>query len=92
MPTIDNFEGMSTGLDSPPRHWVAVTPNDDAGLSNTARVLLIGGGGTLRVTCDGGEDTTFPATIVYGGGQHIIGVFEKVWETGTTATDIYAGW
>jgi hypothetical protein len=66
-----------------------VVPADDTDLSAVARALYIGGTGDVKVTmAEGGQEVTFKALAV---GWHPISV-SRVWETGTTATDIVAGW
>ena len=68
-----------------------VTPSDSADLPNYSRFLYIGTGGTnkdLRVTTLNGHDVVFKNVAA--------GVFPvqavKVWDTGTSVSNIVAMW
>jgi hypothetical protein len=56
---------------------------------NNASVLFIGVGGTLRVITAGGQDITFNAIL---GGTFLPVQVIKVFQTGTTATNLIALW
>ena len=56
---------------------------------NNAAVLFIGVGGTLRVITAGGQDITFNAIL---GGTFLPVQVIKVFQTGTTATNLIALW
>lgn len=88
MPAIDKFESHTSGLESPLRHALVVTPSDGADLPALSRALHVGTGGALRVTMADGETVTFAAL---GAGWHPIRV-SRVHVTGTSATDIVACW
>jgi hypothetical protein len=87
MSAKDPFAEKPTLLDSPARHAAAVTPNNDTELSQYARSLHVGIGGTLRVLTVSDEDVTF---------EHVVGILplcvKKVFATGTSATGIVALW
>ena len=69
----------------------SVTPSDSADLPNYSRMLYVGVGGTgkdVKVTTLNGDIVTFknvPTGILMVQAQ-------KVWSTGTTATEILALW
>ncbi len=54
-----------------------------------AAVLFVGTGGTLRVLTAGGQDITFNAIL---GGTFLPVQVNKVFKTGTTATNLIALW
>lgn len=56
---------------------------------NNASVLFIGVGGTLRVITAGGQDITFNAIL---GGTFLPVQVIKVFQTGTSATNLIALW
>lgn len=85
---IDKFETTTPGLDSPIGSASAVTPDDSADLAVASRALYVGGAGDLHVTLVSGDDITLTAAIQ---GWHPVRA-ARVWATGTTATDIVAGW
>lgn len=65
-----------------------VTPSDTEDLSATARALYIGTTGNVRLTTVSGRVVTF-ATVPVG----ILPVgAQRVWSTGTTASNIVALW
>lgn len=83
----DPFAGYASGLDSPAQHAAAVTPDDGTDLPATARALWVGAQGDVKVTMAGGEEVTF------AGVSGVLPVrVARVWETGTTASDIVAMW
>ena len=87
MAAIDDFQSVASGLESPGRHAIAVTPSDSVTLAHASRGIYIGGAGDLKVITVGGETVTFAsmaAGIVYP-----ICV-TQVLATGTTATGIVA--
>lgn len=82
------FSGMDGGLNGPCRHAAAVTPSDSTDLATHARCLFIGTGGDLKVVTVGGDEITFCVLD----GQMLPFMIKRVKATGTTATDIVAGW
>ena len=85
----DPFQSNATGLTSPGRNAEAVTPSDVADLPTTARALYIGGAGDVAMTTAGGSTVTFIGLAV---GQVLPVTAERVFATGTTATNIVAIW
>jgi hypothetical protein len=58
-------------------------------MPNNGCVLFVGVGGTLRVITAGGQDVTFNAIL---GGTFLPVQILKVFQTGTTATNLIALW
>ncbi|MEL6584042.1 MAG: hypothetical protein AAFQ36_09440 [Pseudomonadota bacterium] len=83
----DTFATQRPMLDSPARHVAAVTPHDTNNLSNVPRALYIGGAGDVKVDAAGSGTVTFAG--VYG---WLPVRALKVYDTGTTATNIVAVW
>lgn len=73
----------------PPARYAAVTPSDATVFGDMSRCLYVGGTGNVAVRTRGGDTVTFSAVPV---GSFIIGEFDKVLSTGTTATLILRGW
>ena len=88
MPAIDKFSSYSTSLTGPLTHLSEVTPDDDTDLPYVTRTIYVGTSGDMEVTTAGGEDVTLANLPV---GWHPIRV-SRIHATGTTATDIVAGW
>lgn len=62
-----------------------IIPNDTADLPFAARAILVGGGGTIKLTSVGG--TTETVTVVPG----VLPIqTRRVWAGGTTATALFA--
>lgn len=80
----DHFKAHATGLSDPIQSAAGVTPDDSNDLANATRAIYVGTGGNLRVTLVSGDIVTFPNT---GAGWHPLRV-DRIWATGTTATDI----
>jgi len=80
----DNFQNYTASLRDPVRTAETVTPSDATDLSAVSRAIYVGGQGDLRVTLANGDDVTFRSAPV---GWHPIRV-QRVWTTGTSATDI----
>ena len=70
---------------NPAENAAAVTPNDSADLSNTARALYVGGGGNVKVTTAGGDTVTFVGIVA---GSIIPVRVVRVFSGSTTATNI----
>ena len=84
----DAFESNASALDSPAAHAASVTPNDSTDLTASSRALYIGTSGDVKVTTVGGETVTFASVPV---GVLPVRV-QRVWATGTDASDIIAIW
>jgi hypothetical protein len=84
----DPIHNRAAGLDTPSWNAVEVTPDDDADLSRApCQALYIGTGGNLKVTRAGGGVVTYVGVL---GGTILPFRVDRVWETGTTASDIVA--
>lgn len=86
---VDTYRKHSRSLTAPPENAASVTPSDAQPLGHVTRALWVGGAGRLRVEMMGGgaivfegiaQDTLLPIRV------------RKVFETGTTATDLVALW
>ena len=88
MPAIDDYTGYSGGLESPLAHAREITPDDGTDIERVSRALHIGIGGDLRVTMAGGPTVTFRGLSA---GWHPLRV-SRIHASGTTASDIVAGW
>lgn len=76
-------------LESPLGRMAAVTPNDSTNLTNETRALYVGTAGNVKITTVGGDAVTLPNLAA--GVWHPIRA-ARVWSTGTTASDVIAGW
>ncbi|MHA6326410.1 spike base protein, RCAP_Rcc01079 family [Roseivivax sp. CAU 1753] len=85
MPIYDPFKGQSAGFDSPASNAFVIVPNDTADLATLPRGLLLGQGGDLAVTFQGGE-----TVVLRNLSEGIVYPFRvrAIAATGTTATDI----
>lgn len=85
MAALDTFEGVFHPLAGPYKNMVAITPNDATDLGRVSVVLMVGGGGTVKIDTLGGQSgVTF--TAVAGYAYRIRAT--RVYATGTTATGI----
>ena len=75
-----NFRGSD-----PADNAAAVTPNDSADLTNTARALYVGGTGNVKVDTAAGDTVTFSSVPA---GAILPVRVKRVYSTGTTATTI----
>lgn len=64
-----------------------VTPNDSSDLSHVARALYIGGTGNIKIDTPNGDTVTFNNVAA---GTLLPVRADRVYSTGTTATDIVA--
>jgi len=87
----DDFQHHGEGLTSPPEKFATVTPNDSVDLPNRPRCICFATVGDLVVTDEDGNDTTFPSGSLAAGTWHALRPV-RIKATGTTATDIIAGW
>lgn len=84
----NQFTQYSESLSSPIDGAALITPSDSTDLPSVARTIYVGGAGNLRVTLPSGADVTF---INVGEGFQPI-IASRVWATGTTATNLIAGY
>ena len=82
----DAFQNYAPSLRDPVCKAEVVSPNDTIDLASVSRAVYVGGQGDLRVTLADGGVATFRSAAV---GWHPIRV-QRVWATGTSATDIVA--
>ncbi len=75
-------------LRSIPIYAAAITVSDTANLDAVA-VIYIGGDGDVKVTTEGGNAVTF---VGVSAGDILPVAVARVWDTGTTATDMVALW
>ncbi|MEM8730026.1 MAG: hypothetical protein AAGF79_08910 [Pseudomonadota bacterium] len=80
----DAFDTFTSGLESPATHVVGAVPSDSTDLPVASRGINVAGSGTVRVTTVGG--TTETIYVVAGAAFPIRA--SRIWQTGTTATDI----
>ena len=85
---IDTFEGFARRPAGGPSNLVEITPDDAADMTSLAHWIYVGTGGSLRITTGAGQTVTFTSILP---GWHAIEV-ARVHATGTTATDLIAGW
>jgi hypothetical protein len=86
----DPYASHESGLTSPARNAAAVTPSDTENLTTSVRALYIGGGsGVLKVDTVGGQTVTFAGVPV---GFVLPVSVQRVYVTGTTATNIVGIW
>ncbi len=80
----DKFSDHSVGLDSPVTRMFPVIPDDATDLPHTGRALNVAQSGKVQITtCEG--DT---ATVYVAAGLAFPVRAVRIWQTGTTATDI----
>ena len=80
----DKFQGYAEGLNSPPSHLKAVTPDDTNDLPDASRCINVAGSGAVRVTTVAGDTET----IYVAAGITFPVRAARIWATGTTATGI----
>jgi len=85
----DAFSTYADGMTSPPRHAADITPADESDLANVARAIHVGVGGDVKVDTQSGETVTFKNLA---SGARLVGFFQRVYSTGTSATDLVAQW
>jgi hypothetical protein len=88
MTAIDRFKSYGRKPAGGPRQLVEVVPNDTVDIEAITQWLYVGGAGDLRVTAVEGNTVTLVNVFP---GWHAIEV-SRVHATGTTATNIVAGW
>ena len=85
MPTADQFEDFTPGLNSPVQGGFDVSPSDSADLAQVTRALMVSAGGDVTVTLKNGDQLTLPGLtpgVIYPVRA------SRVWATGTTATGV----
>ncbi|WP_420862182.1 spike base protein, RCAP_Rcc01079 family [Algirhabdus cladophorae] len=82
----DIFESYTTGLESPATHLVAVVPSDTTDLDQASRALNTATSGTVQITTVSGTI----ATVFVNAGTTFPVRATRIWQTGTTATNIVA--
>lgn len=80
---------QNTTTTAPAQNAGAITPNDSTDLFRPTRGLYVGASGDVKVTFVGGSQATFVGLAP--GVIHPFAV-ERVWATGTTATNIIGVW
>ena len=79
-----NLNLLARGLDSPVSSGFDVTPNDSADLETLPRALYVGTSGDVTVTLSGTE-------LTFKDASGLLPIRpSRVWDTGTTASDIIA--
>lgn len=81
----DEFDQYKTGLTSPAREAVALTPDDATDLEDPTRAIFVGGSGNLAVQMISGQTVTFDN--IQAGVIYPLRV-ARVLATGTTATGL----
>ncbi len=84
---VDTYDSHAASITAPPSHALNVVPNDTEDLPFVSRAIYVGGSGDLRVLTQGGQDITYKGLS----GTKILRI-ERVFATGTTATDIICEW
>jgi hypothetical protein len=87
---IDDFGQLATGLDSPYRRGVAITPSDTVNLADVTRAIYVGGTGTITYVSEGGDTVPLLGNIPVGAVIRVCA--SRVNSTGTTATNLVALW
>lgn len=75
----------------PIEHLFAVTPSDGSDLSHVTRAIYIGSTGSIQLTTLGGETVTLQSGVLSAGIPHPIRA-TRIWATGTSAGNIWAGY
>lgn len=82
----DDFSAHATGLTSPGKRTVAVTPSDGVDLAKQPRGIVGETDGLVKMTYDDGSTDTVPLA---GKIIHPLRPV-RIWATGTTMTNIHA--
>lgn len=86
----DAFQDFRPALDSVFHNAVAVTPNDATDLPDMARGLYVGTGGDVVLIPKGGSASVTLKNVPQG--SYVLFAVKRVLSTGTTASNIVAGW
>jgi len=84
---VDTFDSHSVSITAPPSNAASATPSDTSDLPFVSRAVYVGTSGDLRVLTQGGQDVTYKGIS----GTKILRV-ERIFATGTTASDIIYEW
>lgn len=84
----DDYSSAQSGLDSPARKGVEITPDDNNDLAYVSRAVWVGGVGNLEVTLEGDSSSITIQAIPAGTWLPIRA--KRIYSTGTTATLIVA--
>lgn len=82
----DKFHSYAEGLNSPPSHLYAVSPDDANDLPHATRGLNVGVSGSVRLTTVTGD--TGVINVVAGVAFPVRA--KRIWASGTTASSITA--
>jgi hypothetical protein len=83
----DKFKRYTSGLASPARSAIQVTPSDSVDLETSSRALYIGGNGNVEVIMVGGQTITFNGILA---GTVLPIRVTRVRDENTTANNIVA--
>lgn len=86
----DDFGKFASGLDSPYRRGVAITPSDTVNLTNVTRGVYVGGTGTITYISQAGDTVALLGNIPVGTILRICA--SRINTTGTSATNLVALW
>ena len=94
MAATDLYRDENVDYSAPAVDGVAVTPADGSDLAIISRALWIGGAGDLKVTMKGMQGDAGSSITLVGipAGTLLPLAVDRVWSTGTTATNIVALW
>lgn len=84
---VDTFDSHAVSITAPPSNAAPVIPDDIVDLPFVSRALYVGSAGDLRVLTLAGQDVTYKGVS----GTKVLRV-QRVFATGTTATDIISEW
>ena len=85
----DKFKNFSSHLESPAENAAAITPSDVTDLVNATRSIYIGGAGNLKIDTVAGDTVTLNGVVA---GTVIPVRVQRVYATGTTATNLVGFW
>lgn len=85
----DTFDKQADTEWGPAQNAAAVTPSDSVDLTYTSRALYVGAAGDVKVTMNESGTVTFVDVVA---GTLLPIRVDRVFATGTTATDIVALW
>lgn len=85
----DKYKSFSPHLESPAENASTITPNDSNDLTDFTRSIYIGGAGNLKIDTVAGDTVTLNGVVA---GTVIPVRVQKVYATGTTATNLVGFW
>ena len=94
MSATDPYRDEPVDYSAPAVDGAAVTPDNSNDLTISSRALWIGGAGDLKVTMKGMQGDAGASITLVGvpAGTLLPLAVDRVWATGTTATNIVALW